>query len=160
MWPPAVVPPHGQWWRLITASFLHFGPAHLAFNMLTLVVVGLWVEAAIGHWRTLVVYLMAGIGSSAAVLLIVRHGWLDNQLFAGASGPFSGRVGAHIVMLAHGWRRLRSRRAAERLAGFAAIILLQAVFDLSVPQVSFSAHADGLAIGLALTAVLMVGHRP
>ena len=78
MWPPAIMP-HGQWWRLVTASFLHFGPVHLAFNMLTLVVVGLWVEAAIGHWRTLVVYLLAGIGSSAAVLLMVRHGWLDNQ---------------------------------------------------------------------------------
>ena len=55
---------HGQWWRLLTAIFLHYGPLHLALNMLGLLVLGRWLERLLGSRSYLVVYLFAGIGSS------------------------------------------------------------------------------------------------
>lgn len=156
MWPPAVVE-RGEWWRLASAIFLHLGPAHLGFNMLALAVIGPWVEWIMGHWRMLLVYLGSGVGSMAAVLLIIRQGYMGNELLVGASGAIFGLVGAQAVLLGHGWRRLGSRLAAQRLIGIGLIVVLQVIFDLTTPEVSFTAHAFGLVVGLCLTALLVVG---
>ncbi len=155
MWPPAIVF-GGEWWRLLTACFLHAGVLHLTLNMLALLVLGPWVERMLGHWRMLAVYLGAGIGSMAAVLGLIELGWMMNEALLGASGAIFGIVGAQAVLFAHGWRRLGSKLAVRRLQNIGLIVLLQIGFDLSFPQISIAAHIFGLIIGMGLTALLMV----
>src|SRR5436190_12456513 len=55
----------GDWWRLITAAFLHYGPIHLGMNMLALYWFGTVVESAIGHLRLLALEDAAGLAGSA-----------------------------------------------------------------------------------------------
>ena len=69
LFPPAVHA--GEWWRLITALFLHFGALHLTMNMLGLWLLGPFTEFAFGFRRFILVYLLAGIGSMATVLASV-----------------------------------------------------------------------------------------
>jgi rhomboid protease GluP len=157
LWPEAVA--QGEWWRLAAASFLHAGPVHLAVNMLALCVIGPWVERIAGHWRFALIYAGSGVGSMAAVHLLMRHGLVTEGLLVGASGAIFGVVGAQILLLLEGFRRLGSRLAGRRLATMGLVIGLQVVFDLTTPQVSFAAHASGFAIGIGLTALLVVVPR-
>ena len=89
----------GEWWRLLTGGFLHFGPIHLLFNMMALWVIGRDVEPALGRGRFLAVYLVSLLGGSTAVMLLSA----PNALVAGASGAVFGLMGALAVLL----RRLR-----------------------------------------------------
>ena len=153
LWPHAVLA-GGQWYRLLTALFLHFGPVHLVMNLLGLAVIGPWVEKTLGRTRYAAVYLVAGVGSMAAVLGLIHWGWMREEVLVGASGAIMGLVGATGALMAVGWRRERSGLAARRLRGIVLIVVLQAVFDLMTPQVSFAAHAAGLLVGFLLTALL------
>ena len=154
LWPQAVLT-GGQWYRLLTALFLHFGPVHLVMNLLGLAVIGPWVEKTLGRARYSAVYLVAGLGSMAAVLGLVRWGWMHEEVLVGASGAIMGLVGAMGTLLAVGWRRERSRLAARRLQGVVLIVVLQVVFDLMTPQVSFVAHASGMLLGFLVTVLLV-----
>ncbi len=154
LWAPAVVE-GGQWHRLVSAMFLHFGVLHLAMNMIGLAIIGPWVERMMGHTRFAVVYLASGVGSMAAVVWFIRRGWMPLELLVGASGAIMGLIGAYGTLLALGWRRERSRFAARRLRGVALIVVAQTVFDLMNPQVSFAAHMSGLVCGAMLTLPLM-----
>ena len=55
----------GEWWRFVTALFVHIGPRHLLGNMAALLVLGPALVAALGPWRFLVVYLLAGVAGNA-----------------------------------------------------------------------------------------------
>jgi len=156
MWAEAVID-GGEWWRLAAATFLHFGYPHLAFNMAALAILGPWVERSMGHWRTLGVYLLSGIGSTAGVLLLVRLGWIEDEFLVGASGAIFGLVGAQLVLRAQSFLQHRSVQAAQRLGDLAWGIALQVVFDFANPQISFAGHAWGLGAGLLATAVLSIG---
>lgn len=145
----------GEWWRLLTALFLHAGPVHVGANLLALVVIGPWVEWMVGRWRMLLVYFGSGLGSMAFVLALILSGLMADELVVGASGAILGVVGAEVALLARGWRRLGSRLAARRLAAMGALVGFQVIFDLTTPQVSFAAHAGGFVIGACLMALLM-----
>ena len=71
----------GQWWRLLTCCFVHFGAIHLGVNMLTLYYVGPMMERMWGRARYLAIYLIAGWGGSCAVMIVDPM-----ALVAGASG--------------------------------------------------------------------------
>ena len=144
----------GQWWRLGTAFFLHFGLLHIAFNMAALAILGPWVERSIGHWRTLLIYLLSGIGSTAGVLVLARLGWVEDEILVGASGAIFGLVGAQLVLRARSFLQHRSTQAAQRLGDLGWGIALQIVFDIVTPQVSIAGHASGLAAGILLTFAL------
>jgi rhomboid protease GluP len=146
----------GEWWRLLTALFLHAGPVHLGANLLALLVIGPWVEWMVGRWRMLLVYFGCGLGSMAIVLALILSGLMADELVVGASGAILGVVGAEVALLARGWRRLGSRLAARRLMAMGVLVGVQVVFDLTTPQVSFAAHASGFVIGVCLMALLMV----
>ena len=153
LWLPAVLA-GGQWYRLLTALFLHFGPVHLVLNLLALAVIGPWVEKTLGRARYAAVYLVTGIGSMAAVVAFIHWGWMREEVLVGASGAIMGLVGATGALLLVGWRRERSGLAARRLRRVVLVVVLQVAFDLTTPQVSFAAHAAGLVIGFSLTALL------
>jgi len=159
LWPSAVT--QGEWWRLAAASFLHAGPVHLAVNMLALAVIGPWVEWTAGHWRFALIYVASGIGSMTVVQVLMRNGFVTEGLLVGASGAILGVVGAQILLLLEGFRRFGSRLAARRLAVMGLVIGVQVVFDLTTPQVSFTAHASGFVIGFGVTALLVAApHAP
>jgi rhomboid protease GluP len=143
----------GQWWRLITAIFLHFGPLHLAMNMAGLWLLGPFTEFALGLWRFVLVYLLAGIGSSATVMLVsIATGTPD--LLVGASGAIMGLVGAMGALMLRGWRRDGAHVAKNRLIAVILIVLIQTFTDYVVPGVSMTAHLSGAFIGFAVAMVL------
>src|SRR5207248_5551994 len=83
----------GDWWRLITAAFLHYGPIHLGMNMLALWWLGSPVEAALGRGRYLLLYLASGLAGSAGALIAS-----PNAVTVGASGAIFGMLGAGLVL--------------------------------------------------------------
>ena len=142
-----------QYWRMVTALFLHFGALHLLFNLFALYVLGPPLERAIGSARFLFCYLVSGLGSSAGVVFLTSIRLVHNTQLVGASGCVMGIVGAWAGFL------LRNRHlsgASTRLKNIVTIVIVQAIFDTFTPQVSMAAHMCGLATGLFLG--LLIGH--
>jgi membrane associated rhomboid family serine protease len=137
LWPTAVA--GGEWWRLFTSGFLHFGMIHLAFNMLALWILGRDLEQVLGPARFLVVYLVSLLGGSMAVFLLES----ETTMTAGASGAVFGVMGGLAVVLV---RTRRSPRPALT------IILLNVAISL-VPglQISLLGHLGGLLFGVLAT---------
>lgn len=144
----------GEWWRLLSATFLHFGFFHLALNMIGLAYLGVFVEIRLGIWRYLASYLLCGIGSMLVVTILAISTNSEPQVTVGASGAIMGMVGATVAILLQGWRRQKSRIAAQRLRTILFIIGLQIFFDLTTPNVSFIGHTSGLVLGFAIGLLL------
>ena len=137
----------GEFWRLFTALFLHFGPVHLLFNLFALYVLGPPLEKTIGAVRFAACYLIAGLGSTAGVVLLTLVKIIRPTELVGASGCIMGIVGAWAGFL------LRHRHiwhARQRLLNILLIIVIQILFDISTPQVSTSAHLCGLVTGFVV----------
>jgi membrane associated rhomboid family serine protease len=142
---PAVGLEHGEWWRLLTAAFLHYGPIHLGMNMLALWWLGQPVEAAIGRARFTLIYFVAGLAGSAGALLLS-----PNSVTVGASGAIFGILGALFVLEYH---------ATGRLMGQAmTLIVINIAFSFAVPNISIGGHLGGLAAGV-LSTVAFVSFR-
>ena len=137
----------GEYWRLLTALFLHYGPLHLLFNLYALFVIGPGLEEAIGSIRFGIFYLLAGLGSGLGVLLLRVLGFTGVDQLVGASGCVMGLVGVWAGLL------LLNRHAplaGRRLKNIVVLVAVQTAFDLSTPQISMAAHLSGLLTGLAL----------
>ena len=102
VWPPYVSEGH-EYWRLLTATFMHFGFEHIANNMLILVCAGMILEKALGHVKFTILYLIAGVGGNVLSCAQMLH-TKDYAVAAGASGAIFGIVGAllWIVILHRG----------------------------------------------------------
>jgi rhomboid protease GluP len=137
----------GQYWRLVTALFLHYGPLHLVFNLYALFVIGPGLERAIGSVRFALYYLLAGLGSSVGVLLLRMFDFSRPEQLVGASGCVMGLVGVWAGYLV---RHRHEAFAGRRLQNIVLIVVIQTAFDLSTPQISMAAHLSGLATGLVL----------
>ncbi len=83
----------GEWWRLVTSGFLHYGLLHLGFNMFILLQLGTLLEPALGRVRLGALYVTALLGGALGVLLLE-----PNALTAGASGAVFGLMGALLVV--------------------------------------------------------------
>ncbi len=161
----------GEWWRLLSATFLHFGFLHLGMNMMALYVLGSFVERSLGIWRYLISYFVCGMGSMFAIAILARFvpaqtiGILarfvpsQDQITVGASGAIMGLVGVIAAIMLRGWLRDKSRVAAKGLQSILSIIGLQAIFDLITPQVSMLGHNSGLIIGFLIGSLLQINWR-
>jgi membrane associated rhomboid family serine protease len=136
-----------QYWRLLTALFLHYGPIHIFFNLFALLLLGAALERQIGGFLFAVCYLVSGIGSSIAVVLLTKLRLLEPVQLVGASGCIMGVVGTWIGFLL---RHRHAPLARQRLRNIFVIVLLQLAFDLVTPRVSMSAHLGGLLTGFLL----------
>jgi membrane associated rhomboid family serine protease len=125
----------GDWWRLFTSMFLHYGPIHLAFNMLALWWFGSAVEGVLGRGRYLLLYIVSGLAGSAGALL-----FSPESATVGASGALFGILGAALVL----------ERQGTHVFGGAAlgIIVLNLVFTFAIPGISIGGHLGGLAGGV------------
>jgi membrane associated rhomboid family serine protease len=134
----------GQWWRLVTCTFLHVHLLHLFFNLASLWSVGIYLEEALGRAKTLALYLLLAVASSAFSLWWhTRGGGVGNS--AGASGAICGLIGVAIGF------SLRHRNAARHLRGhymgWAIWILLLAFSGWNIDN---AGHIGGLVPGIAL----------
>ncbi len=144
---PVAVLVGGQYWRMVAALFLHYGPLHLLVNLYALFVLGPSLEHWIGSLRFTLAYFISGIGSSAGVLLLWRYGLTQADLLVGASGSVMGIVGAWAgVLIGH----RHAPQARRRLLNIALIVGLQTAFDFYTPQVSMAAHLSGFVSGFLL----------
>lgn len=141
----------GEYWRLLSSLFLHYGPLHLIFNLYALSVIGPGLEQAIGSIRFGTCYLLSGLGSGLGVLILRGFGWSNVDQLVGASGCVMGLVGVWAGLLL---RRRDAPLAGRRLKSILAIIAIQVAFDLSTPQISMAAHLSGLLTGLMLGLLL------
>jgi membrane associated rhomboid family serine protease len=132
---------HGEWWRLITAAFLHYGPIHLGMNMLALWWFGGIVEHALGRWRFLLLYLVSGLAGSAGALLADPH-----AITVGASGAIFGMLGALFIL---------EYQATGSFTGQAmTMIAINLAFSFAVPHISYGGHIGGLVGGILGTLAL------
>ena len=145
----------GEWWRLLAATFLHYGILHLSMNMLGLHFLGAYVESSLGVARYLISYFFSGIGSMLVVTLVAIFTNATPQITVGASGAIMGMVGAIAAILLKGWVIDKAPLAAQRLRSVMFIIGLQIVFDLSNPQVSFLGHLSGLILGFVIAVIFV-----
>lgn len=133
---------HGQAWRLLTATFLHASPIHIAGNMMLLWVTGGYLERKVGAGPLLCCYLVCGVAASWAS----ASGHPD-VVSIGASGAIAGLVGivAAFLVTGHGSEINKSWLVQT--------VALNAVFSL-LPHVDWLAHAAGFGAGLACGLVL------
>ena len=127
----------GEWYRLITAAFLHASMIHLLFNMLVLWFIGAPVERAIGRGRFLAIYIVSGLAGSAGAII-----FSPNVVTVGASGAIFGILGAALVL---------EGQKNYVLGGQAlGLIAVNLIFTFAIPNISIGGHIGGL-IGGALS---------
>jgi rhomboid protease GluP len=144
----------GEWWRALSANFLHYGWPHLIINLLALAIIGTLTERYYGPWRFALLYFGAGIGTMVGM---GTWFWLTNQhqhLLVGASAAIIGLLGGLTWIYFRQWQAYPNSYYRNRLWGLAAIIGFQFLLDSQMPQVSLESHALGLALGFLLGAAL------
>ena len=144
----------GQWYRLLTATFVHVGIIHLATNMWCLYNLGLLGEPLLGKWGLIATYVITGIAGNLLSLFVnVLH--RDLSVGAGASGAVFGIAGILIVLLSNKQLPIpagelqRLRRSVIQFAGLNLVIGLGTAFS-NVIHIDNMAHIGGFLSGLAL----------
>lgn len=136
----------GQWWRLLTANFVHAGMLHLAMNMYALYILGPLTERMFGRWRFLLICLTAALGSSTV-------GVYFQNACVGFSGVDCGLLGAIL-----GWSVLNRRYFPRRAYSMQMSWLIQNIVLLTLisfaPGVSWSGHLGGAVLGFLAGGVL------
>ena len=132
----------GEWWRLITAMFLHITLLHVAFNSLALYVFGQLIESSLGSRRMLTLYLVTGFAASAASFAFGSA----QVAAAGASGAIFGMLGA---WLAYNLRRRSLSLARSNIQSAMLLIGINLLFGFTVPGIDNVAHIGGLVAGVA-----------
>ncbi|MFN3692138.1 MAG: rhomboid family protein [Fervidobacterium sp.] len=143
----------GQWYRVITAMFMHGGFLHLAFNMYALYILGNYTEGIYGSYRFLVYYLTTGIVGN-----IATHIFYYNSLSVGASGGIFGLVGA---LFGAGFRK-DTPFFLKPITGSALlpmIIVNIALGFIPGSGINNAAHIGGLLTGIALGYFIPVYHN-
>ena len=138
----------GEYWRLVMPMFLHIGWLHLIVNSYALFILGPILERVYGYGRFALLYVAAGIGSSALSMSLSR------SVSAGASGAIFGISGAMLVagylhrdVIPPHWGRALGK-------GILPFIIVNLVFGFSVRGIDNWGHLGGLVTGMALAALI------
>lgn len=156
---PQVVFGQGQWWRIISANFLHYGWLHLTTNMLGLYFLGNFIERNLGKIRYLVIYLLSGFSTMFFYSWLVIHFNQPEQLLVGASAAIMGLVGAIFILFFRDWLKTKSRITTKRLQMVTLVICLQFAFDFNIPQVSFLSHLLGMIFGMIFGSLVIFSKK-
>lgn len=147
MYPYAVLL-EGQWYRLLTSSFLHFGLAHLVNNLILLICLGSYLERRYGKIRFIILYLVSAVGSSLISLWHMLY-TQNIAVSAGASGVVFGMVGALLFLV------LKNKGRFEDLSlrRFLLMMALALYNGFATAGVDNAAHVGGLITGFVVGAV-------
>ena len=141
----------GQWYRVFSSMFLHFGAPHLINNMLVLFVLGQRLEPAVGRLRFLLIYIAGGLGG-ISLFWDMRTG--DYSVSAGASGAVFAVMGGMIYVII----RHRGRVADLTMKQMLIMAAFSLYFGFASEGVDNAAHAGGLLCGF-LAAVIFYHPR-
>lgn len=135
----------GDWWRLVTSAFLHYGPIHLGMNMLALWWFGPALESFLGRGRFLLLYVVSGLAGSAGALILTPL-----SPTVGASGAIFGILGAALVL---------ERQGTYVFGGSVlGLIVINLAFTFFVPGISKGGHIGGMiGGGLGILALSRLG---
>lgn len=143
----------GQWYRMITSMFLHFGAPHLINNMLVLFVLGQRLEPVTGKMKFLLIYILGGLGGN--LISLIWDMWTGNySLSAGASGAVFAVMGGMIYVII----RHRGRVADLNMKQMLLMAAFSLYFGFASGGVDNAAHAGGLLCGF-LAAVIVYHPR-
>jgi rhomboid protease GluP len=133
----------GQYWRLLTACFLHIGPLHLVFNSWALFTFGQQIERRYGAWRFVALYVLAGVAGNVLSFLG------SDSLSAGASGAIFGLIGAAIAYFG-AYREQFGQWGRRQLTNVLIVAGYNLVFGFTLGGIDNLGHIGGLVAGLAL----------
>ena len=130
----------GEYYRLLTAAFLHAGVLHLAMNMFALAQLGPLLESALGRVRFLALYVLSALGGSVLSFAVAPAFTFG----VGASGAVFGLFGAYYVVL---------RRLGGPTGSILGLLVVNLVITFTIPSIDWRAHLGGLVVGAVLAAV-------
>ncbi|MCS7222087.1 MAG: rhomboid family intramembrane serine protease [Anaerolineae bacterium] len=133
----------GEFWRLLTANFLHVSLMHLLFNTYALWQLGPEVERLYGRARFLTIYLLTAVYGATA-----SYAW-GGELSAGASGAIFGLVGTLVAYFLR-YRELFGRRGRAYLSSMVMIVVINLLIGISTPGIDNWGHIGGLISGFLL----------
>jgi membrane associated rhomboid family serine protease len=135
-----------QWWRLLTCCFVHFGLLHLLVNMYSLYAVGPLLERMWGTWRYLLLYLIAGLVGSCAMLVFSA----PNFFGAGASGALWGVMASMATWVFLNRSHLPPQLVSSWKRSLLIVFILNVFITFGLPGISASAHFGGGIAGLVV----------
>lgn len=132
----------GEWWRLLTSTFIHIGLLHIVFNMFVFLQIGLIMQSLMGRAAFTIAYFVSGLAGSLASLI-----WNPYVVSAGASGAIFGLYGA-LLGFAIVQRGKLPSKVIPNLVGYAVLFIgYNVVYGLARPGTDMAAHAGGLIGG-------------
>lgn len=144
------VPPYDQWWRVITAIFLHNGFSHLLSNSFGLIVFAPPLERLLGSWRYAVLYLASGIIGNVISLELYQQS-ANSVVAVGASGAIYGIYGAFLY-IALFQRQIMDEASRKTMY---TILVLGLIFTFVVPGIGIWAHVGGLIAGFFIYGLML-----
>jgi rhomboid protease GluP len=148
---------HGQWWRLLTAAFVHIGIIHIAMNMVVLYMSGVLVERLFGNVGFAVLYLLAGIGGN-----VVSLAWNPTVVAAGASGAVFGVYGALLGFLVIQRNAIPKATISSLAKSAVTFLMYNLLYGAAKSGIDMGAHIGGFAtgflVGMALSQPLLASH--
>ncbi len=139
---------NGQWWRLVTSMFVHFGIVHIGLNMWCLWNLGRAAEHLMGRASYLLAYFVSGIFSSIASVY-----WHPMGASAGASGAIFGMAGVLVSYVYLKKTPAHITINSKMLGSLGTFIAYNLAFG-ALPGISNAAHIGGLLMGLVVGAAL------
>ena len=139
----------GEWYRLVTAGFLHFGILHIAMNMYLLYQLGNMLERSLGRVRFALLYFACLLGGSLGVIVLEGN---SRGLHGGASGAVFGLMGAAAV-------GLHSRGVNIFQTGLGATLLINLMLTFAIPGISIGGHLGGVVAGAVLGRLMLAPPR-
>ena len=128
---------NGEWYRLISSGFLHFGLFHVGMNMFLLWQLGVLLEPALGRARFALLYFVSMLGGAVGALVLS-----PNALTGGASGAVFGLMAAASV-------GLQQRGVNPLKTGIGATLILNLLITFTIPGISIGGHLGGAIMGAA-----------
>lgn len=150
-----LVTENGEYYRLLTSIFMHFGISHIVNNMLMLFILGDNLERALGHIKYLFFYLICGVGANIASMTV---NVMQKELVvsAGASGAIFGVIGGLLYAVAVNHGRLEDLSTRQLIV----VVLCSLYFGFTSGGVDNTAHIAGLLIGIVMAVLLYRKPKP
>ncbi|MBO8157342.1 MAG: rhomboid family intramembrane serine protease [Bacillaceae bacterium] len=142
----------GEYWRIVTAIFFHFGLMHTLFNSFSLVLFGPALEVMLGKLKFILAYVLSGIGGNLATWFLGA----DYLTHAGASGAIFGLFGIYLYMMIYK-KHLLDYQSTQIIK---VILILGLIMTFLRANINIFAHIFGLLSGVGLAPLVLQNTRP